>query len=170
MGNRRGAIGFLLMAITVLLLTSSCASRKKAVKPAPHADYQWMTAKMNGKLNTENGDIDFSGSIRMRRDSVVWLSASGFMGIENIRAMITQDSVFVLNRMDQTYLAEPLVEVADRYQWFPTLQENQALLLGDPVELRYGDNIVKIRYSDIHWDEPTSFPIKINKNYERIKL
>ena len=160
-----------LLAMVMLLLNASCTARKKLVSPMAHAaDYQWMTAKMNGVLNTDNGDIDFTGAIRMRRDSVVWMSASAFMGIENVRALITQDSVFVLNRMDQTYLAEPLVEVAAHYQWFSTLQENQALLLGDPVELHYGANTVKIRYSDIRWDEPTTFPLKINKKYERIKL
>jgi hypothetical protein len=38
------------------------------------------------------------------------------------------------------------------------------------VELQFGPYTAKIRYSDIHWDEPTTFPIKINESYERMKL
>ena len=136
------------------------------------ANYEWMTAKMNGELKAENGELSVSGSIRMRRDSTIWISASAFMGMESIRTLITQDSVFVVNRMNQTYLAEPLAAMVETTQ-VPSLQEIQALLLGngasDHVEIQWGPYTGKIRYSDIHWDEPTTFPIKINKNYERVK-
>ena len=165
--------------LLLVLIVASCSSRKKMVSPMAHvANYEWMSAKMNGELITENGEIPFTGSLKMRRDSTVWLSASVFMGMESIRTLMTQDSVFVINRMNQTYLSEPfstLVEVLGASIQHPTsLREIQSKLLGngssDHVELQYGPYKAKIQYSEIHWDEPTSFPIKINKNYERIKL
>ena len=136
------------------------------------ADYQWMTAKMSGELKVESGEFSFTGNLRMRRDSTIWMSISAFMGMESIRTLITQDSVVLVNRMNQTYLAEPLSTMTQTMQT-PSLQETQALLLGDGsadhVEIQWGPYIAKIRYSDIQWDEPTSFPIKINKNYERVR-
>ena len=142
--------------LLLVLIVASCSSRKKMVSPMAHvANYEWMSAKMNGELITENGEIPFTGSLKMRRDSTVWLSASVFMGMESIRTLMTQ----VLGASIQ----------------HPTsLREIQSKLLGngssDHVELQYGPYKAKIQYSEIHWDEPTSFPIKINKNYERIKL
>ena len=111
----------------------------------------------------------------MRRDRTIWISASALMGIENLRALITQDSVILINRMDQTYLAETLVETCHGASLHPTtLHEFQAMLLGngtsDAVVVQFGPYLAKIKYSDIHWDEPTTFPMKINKKYERIKL
>lgn len=136
------------------------------------ADYQWMTAKMNGELGVGEEEFSFTGNIRMKRDSTVWMSISAFMGMESIRTLITQDSVVMVNRMNQTYLQEPLSAMEQTMQT-PTLQGIQALLLGDGtadhVEIQWGHYMAKIRYSDIHWDEPTNFPIKINKNYQRIK-
>lgn len=156
---------FPLSVLLIAFLFASCSTRKKLVTPATHADYQWMTAKMNGELITENGDISFTGSVRMRRDSVVWLSASALLGMENVRTLVTQDSVFLLNRLEQTYLAEPLPDI--------TLREIQSKLAGsgtaDHVEIQYGSYTAKIKYSEVHWDEPTTFPFKINKNYERIR-
>lgn len=80
----------------------------------------------------------------------------------------------MVNRMDQTYLAEPLQLVAEKMHLPATLQETQALLLGnganDHVAIQFGPYAAKIRYSDIQWNEPTTFPIKINKKYERMKL
>jgi hypothetical protein len=164
----------MLVAIAVLSLVSSCDSKKKLVSPMAHvADYQWMTAKMSGALKMEQEELSFTGNIRMRRDSTVWISVSAFLGMESIRTLVTQDSVILVNRMNQTYLAEPISTMAQTMQ-APSLREIQALLLGDGnadhVEIQWGPYIAKIRYSDIRWDEPTNFPMKINKNYERVKL
>lgn len=166
----------MLFLLASMLLFSSCSSKKKMVSPLAHAfDYEWMTAKMTMDVAAPGVEFkDISGVLRMRRDSAVWISASAMMGMESLRTLITQDSVVMVNRMDQTYLAEPLQQVAEKLQLPATLQETQALLLGkgtnDPIVIQFGPYKAKIRYSDIHWNEPTTFPIKINKKYERMKL
>ena len=128
---------------------------------------------MNGALSVENGEVSFTGTLRMRRDSAVWISAAAMLGMESVRTLVTQDSVIMVNRLNQTYLAEPLATVMEIFQT-PSLRELQNKLLGngtdDHVELQWGPYTAKIRYSDIQWDEPTTFPIKINKKYERVKL
>ena len=176
MNKGRRTNGWVVLAMVGLLLASSCTAKKKLVSPMAHAaHYEWMSAKMSGELKVESGEFPFSGTLRMRRDSTIWISASALMGIENLRALITQDSVILINRMDQTYLAETLVETCHGASLPPmTLHEFQAMLLGngtsDAVVVQIGPYLAKIRYSDIHWDEPTTFPMKINKKYERIKL
>lgn len=174
MNKGRLTIGWVVLAMVGLLLVSSCTAKKKLVSPMAHAaQYEWMSAKMSGELKVESGEFPFSGTLRMRRDSTIWISASALMGIENLRALITQDSVILINRMDQTYLAEPFSAMVETV-CTPSLQELQAALLGngtsDAVVVQIGPYLAKIQYSDIHWDEPTTFPMKINKKYERIKL
>ena len=162
--------------LVLLLLFSSCHARKKLVSPMAHAaDYEWMTAKMTFDVTAEGEELnDLSGILRMRRDSVIWISATAMMGMEAVRACVTTDSVVVVNRLEKTYLAEPFADVAASLQLPLTLPETQALLLGDGksdhVELCFGTYTAKIRYADIHWNEPTTFPIKISPNYERRKL
>ena len=180
MKSRREVIGVLWVAMAMLLLVSSCDSTKQLVSPMAHVtDYQWMTGKINGEVGVRSEELGvgseewtFTGNIRMRRDSTIWISVSAFLGMESLRALVTQDSVVLVNRMNQTYLAEPIAALVQILQ-VPSLRETQALLLGDGtsdrVALQWGPYTVKIRYSDLHWDEPTSFPIKINKNYERVK-
>ena len=161
------------MTVVLLWLVTSCGSKKQLSTPmwSHLSDYEWFTAMIQMDISAPNMEMrDVGGQLRMRRDSTIWISASAMMGMESFRTLITQDSVIVVNRMDKTYLAEPLAEVASRFQWPATLQENQAMLLGEFVELRFGPYIAKIRYSDIQWDVPTTFPIKINKSYERMKL
>ena len=174
MMRRSGHIGLWLMATAMLLLVASCTSRKKLVKPETPVAYQRITAKMNGELKMQNGTYKFSGIIRMHRDSTIWISASAFMGMESFRTLITQDSVVLVNRVDQTYLEEPLSTLSEKWKTPKTIQEYQAMLFNDdvskPVEIQWGPYSAIIRYSDVQWDQPQTFPIKINKKYERIKL
>ena len=100
----------------LLLTAASCSSKKKLVTPMAHADYQWMSAKMTMDVSAQGVELNnVSGVLRMRRDSAVWISASALMGMESIRTLVTEDSVVLVNRMDQTYLAEPVAVMAERY-------------------------------------------------------
>jgi hypothetical protein len=105
------------------------------------------------------------------------------MGVEVLRAKISNDSVWLLNRLEKTYLAEPLDSVSAQLGIPLTLPLVQILLLDNnqglaPVEnqtvqLRtfvMGDLSAKIRYNNIRLDEETTFPLKITDKMERIRL
>ena len=174
------AILFLLTAI----LLASCASRKKVVQPEQPQAFEWLTANMD--IQAEGNGMtynDLSGQIRMRKDSIVWFSVTATMGVEALRAKVSNDSIWVLNRLEKTYLAEPLDTVSaqlgmplslplvqtlllDNNEGFPPV-ENQTVLLKTFV---MGDYSAKIRYNNIKLDEKTSFPLKITNKMERIKL
>ena len=173
----------ILFLLTMLLLTS-CASRKKTVAPAPPQSFEWLTANMaiQAEVNGQSFN-DLSGQLRMRKDSIVWLNVTATMGVEVLRAKISNDSVWLLNRLEKTYLAEPLDSVSAQLGIPLTLPLVQILLLDNnqglaPVEnqtvqLRtfvMGDLSAKIRYNNIRLDEETTFPLKITDKMERIRL
>lgn len=173
----------ILFLLTVLLFTS-CASRKKTVAPAPPQSFEWLTANLS--IQAEGNGVaynDLSGQLRMRKDSIVWLNMTATMGVEVLRAKISNDSVWLLNRLEKTYLAEPLDSVSAQLGIPLTLPLVQILLLDNnqrlaPVEnqtvqLRtfvMGDLSAKIRYNNIRLDEKTTFPLKITDKMERIRL
>ena len=167
-----------------LLVSTSCASRKKVVQPAQPQAFEWLIANMD--IQAEENDMtynDLSGQLRMRKDSIVWLSVTATMGVEVMRAKVSNDSIWVLNRLEKNYLAEPLDTVSaqlgmplslplvqtlllDNNEGFPPV-ENQTVLLKTFV---MGDYSAKIRYNNIKLDEKTSFPLRITDKMERIKL
>ena len=175
MNKHRPLIGLFLLAMACVTLAPSCTAKKKLIAPTAHADYEWMTAKMSLDIKAQDAEYkDVNGLLRVRRDSTIWISVSPMMGIEATRIRITSDSVVIVNRFDKTYLAEPIQQVAETLNLPLTLKESQSLLLGkgtdNPVVLQFGPYTAKIRYSDIHWDEPTTFPIKISESYRRMTL
>ncbi len=65
-------------------------------------DFEWFSAKFSADYEIDNNNSSFSGQIRIRKDSIIWISISKF-SIEGARILITQDSVFVINRLDNNY-------------------------------------------------------------------
>lgn len=65
--------------------------------------FEWFSAKFSADYENEGQKNSFNGLIRIRKDSMVWLSFSPLFGIEVFRMEITQDSVKFINRMNHTY-------------------------------------------------------------------
>jgi len=179
---RQTKIAILLLGIT--LLASACSAHKKVVQPTPPQSFEWLTANMDIQAEG-NGMLynDLSGQIRMRKDSLVWFNVAATMGVEALRAKISNDSIWILNRLEKTYLAEPLDTVSAQLGIPLSLPLIQTLLLDNneglpPVENQtvllkvffMGDITAKVRYNNIKLDEKTTFPLKITNKMERIKL
>lgn len=170
--------------LALVLLASSCASRKKTVAPTPPQSFEWMTSNLD--IQAEGNGMafdDLEGQLRMRKDSLVWLSVTATMGVEVLRAKFSNDSVWIVNRLEKTYLAEPLDTVSAQLGMPLSLPLIQTLLLDNneglpPVENQtvqlktfvMGNLAAKVRYKNIKLDEKTSFPLKITDKMERMRL
>ena len=102
----------------MLILLASCSSQRKIIK-APikeegaeylfkklkehELQYTWLTAKFSAEYKNKGQTNSFNGQVRIRKDSVIWLSFSPALGIEVFRMMLTQDSVNFINRMNNTF-------------------------------------------------------------------
>ena len=177
-----------IVLFALLLTASSCASRKKTVAPVPPQSFEWLTANMaiQAEVNGQSFN-DLSGQLRMRKDSLVWVSVTATMGVEVLRAKISNDSIWILNRLEKTYLAEhvdsldqqigPLFGLRLPFAQFVLLDNIEGI---PPVENQMvgwnqydyytGEIKVKLKYSNIKLDQPTTFPLKITNKMERIQL
>ena len=174
---------FYIVMVGFLLMAASCASRKKTVTPPPQS-FEWLTANVD--IQAEYNGLSFndlSGQIRMRKDSIVWLSVSAILGAEVLRAKVSFDSVWIVNRMEQSYMVEPLDTLSAQLGMPLSLSLVQTLLLDNnegvpPVEnqtvqlknFAFGDMSAKVRYKKIRLGEETTFPLKITNKMERFRL
>ena len=71
-----------------------------------YTDWLYLKGKIN--IIKKEQDITFSISIKHKRDSIIWISASGPFGIEIIRAQITPDSICLINRINKQFLLKPI--------------------------------------------------------------
>ena len=97
---------------------------------ATNTNFQYLSGR--GKVHFKRKDTDQSANfaLRVRRDSAIWLSGSG-LGIEGVRALLTPDSVRVINRLQKTYFAGDYAYLSQLLQVPVSYQQVQAILLGD---------------------------------------
>ncbi|MDT8393873.1 MAG: DUF4292 domain-containing protein [Bacteroidales bacterium] len=110
----------ILTGIILLALLFGCSTRRQLMKePLKEAksiylmeelaknelQFDWFSAKFSIDYIYDKKLTEFKGQIRIRKDSIIWLSFSPALGIEMARIKITNDSVFYMNRISKSYLA-----------------------------------------------------------------
>ena len=151
--NYSTIIRLLLIAI-VIITTVSCASKRKNVKQPMEEivvnalldkirdnelEFEYFSARFNCDAAIDKRNkTSFSGQLRIKKDSVIWVSATGPLGVEVMRFMFTTDSVYMINRMRQVYFIESLDEMTSRIGTKLTFPMLQAMLIGNDVN--YNDN------------------------------
>lgn len=94
-------------------------------------NFGYLTAK--GQLELEDkGEFTSSGySLRMKKDSIIWVSVLPGLGIEAARLKITQDSVYFMNRIHKEYAATDFTFLSKRFQVDVNFDVLQAIFLGN---------------------------------------
>lgn len=111
---------------------------------ANHINFTWFNAKVKVDYEGSSGqNKDATANIRIQKDSIIWISLTGLLGIEGFRVMVTKDSVKVMNKLDKeiqyrsvAYLQELTKLPFDFY----TLQD---LIVGNPIY--FSNNIISFK-------------------------
>jgi hypothetical protein len=126
----------------VVLLLSSCVGTKWTTNTSSQSasavlkkaevntkDMRWFTTSIKGKADFDNRSLPITAQLRMRKDSVIWMSMSALMGIEAARVHITPDSVKLINRLNATYFVGGIESLSEEYNLPFSFYELQDLLL-----------------------------------------
>lgn len=121
---------------------------------AKKISFTTFSSKVKVGYSDDNRKLDFSAFIRMKKDSVIWVSIIAALNIEAFRVMITPDSVVILDKLNRTVQHKPLsylqgiTHVPFDYH---TLED---LIIGNPVYLdktivAYADQGEKLSLSTV---------------------
>ncbi len=109
-------------------------------------DYKTFSAKVD--VDYRGGDdkhYDVNANLRMHKDSLIWISVNAVFGIEAMRLLINQDSVFLLDKLNKTYLTRS-IDYLQEVSGLPlTLSILQDILVGNPVFI---DSVVSYSNND----------------------
>lgn len=96
-------------------------------------DFKTFNAKIRVEYNGKEGGDEATAFVRIKKDSVMWLSLRGALGIEGFRVLITRDSVKVMNLLKKTVQLRSISYLQEMTQLpfdFKTLQD---LVIGNPI-------------------------------------
>ncbi len=98
---------------------------------ARQASFDFFASRFSGTANVNNTHYDISGTIRIRKDSAIYLSLSPFLGIEMARLLITPEEVLFLNRLEGTYYQGDMDVLNRMFNTNMDFQMLQAILVGN---------------------------------------
>ncbi len=96
--------------------------------------FDWFSAKFSIDYIYDKKLTEFRGQIRIRKDSVIWLSFSPALGIEMARLKVTNDSVFFMNRINKTYLKGDYSFINDYLQTNIDFDILQSFVIGNDFQ------------------------------------
>jgi hypothetical protein len=103
---------------------------------ANRIEFETFSAKINTDYQgTDGKKYDVNVFIRMKKDSIIWVSVNGALGIEGMRVLIDKDSVRILNKLDKEYQVRSIAYLQEVAALPLDLHAVQQLIIGNPVFL-----------------------------------
>ena len=118
-----------LFIVVFIVLVSSCNVRKeltieeiskinineiiKSIN-VNEIDANWLSLKGKIKIKSNEDKLSLGINIKIRTDSLIWASINAPIIGEINRVMITQDSLYIINRSNSTWLIEPVENIKQK--------------------------------------------------------
>lgn len=166
----------ILLAIVFALFLHSCRARQ--VQPIPdvsvvapvgelptadeiilrsieqRSSFDWFSANFSGNINIGGNRNNFGGQIRIKNGQQIWITVTAVGGFfEVARLKVTQDSVFLHNRIERTAMIRDHSFFSEMLGIDLTLNMLQDILVGNYFlhEGRLGSIILDFVFSDVHY-------------------
>ncbi len=94
-------------------------------------DFTTLAIKAKALLNMDGADNDVTINFRMAKDQKMWISVTAIAGLEVARMMITPDSVFIINRLESTYIKKPFSFIANYTNQQINFGTLQSIIIGN---------------------------------------
>ena len=93
-------------------------------------DFKFLSTKSKLTIKTETLNQNVVVSIRMKKDSIIWLSA-GLMGIEGVRAIVSVDSIKMIDKINKKAYLFDFKTLSERFNFDLNFNLLQAIILGN---------------------------------------
>ena len=112
---------------------------------------QFTTLKAKVKLDYTTADqsANAAASIRLQKDSVIWVSLTGPFAIEGYRVMIRPDSLVLMDKLKHTVTRRPIGYLEQIARMPISFQDMQNIILGNPLFTR--GEIRSYRHNHNRW-------------------
>ena len=124
---------------------------------ANQTGYRTFSAKAKLILDDGKAQQDFQAGMRMKKDSLLWMSISGPMNVEGARILITPDTFQLLNKISSEYGGHPFSYLNNWLLFpvsFPVLQQ---IITGEKLDIHerastavYQDSVFIVYFENDH--------------------
>jgi hypothetical protein len=130
-----------LLLITLLIL-SACSNRFSGINwnfldrnklEVQEIDFDYFSGKAKVNYKDDKLDIRARANIRIRKDSVIWISFSA-VGIQGARCLINKDSITIMNMVKKEYYVFHYDTLSKQFNFDVNYDAIQAVALGNLIK------------------------------------
>jgi hypothetical protein len=113
----------------------SIAILKQQLSDAINAPFNFTTFYGRAKANYNSPRASGTATvyIKMQKDSIIWISVTGPLNIEGLRALITPDSIKIINKLEGTVQLSSITYLQQLTKIPLTFNDFQNIILGRPL-------------------------------------
>ncbi|SMG33960.1 protein of unknown function [Marivirga sericea] len=141
---------FSVLICCVVLIFSSCGKKLLPTSSIEEEyalekfDFEYLQAKSKIRFSSSDRNLSSSASIRMKKDSVIWISVSPVFGIEAARGYISQDTIVFMDRVNKDVYRYNYESLSNALNFEIDFQMVQSIILGNQVfDFQREDNFSK---------------------------
>lgn len=164
-----------------LVVLSGCSNSKRIAEGKPlrprepnyilkqshkrSLDWDWLGFKMSADVKANGASEDFTLSVRMARDSAIWVSLSPALGVEVARILLTPDSVQLISKvpMNKFVYSGDYQQLQDFLEVPFDFYSFQDLFTGSPLGLDPWHDKFASKVDDDNYLIVEKFPRKVKK-------
>jgi hypothetical protein len=105
-------------------------------------NFNTFSGKAQTKLNVNGDSHDVTLTIRIKKNQEIWVSITAVLGVEVARALITPDSIKLMNRLESTYLKKPFSYIYNYTSKQLNYRTLESLIIGNAVPELVSDNAI----------------------------
>ena len=106
-------------------------------------DFDYLAIKSKIELKEQHKSTDATAVLRIKKDSIIWFNLSGALGVQGMRGIITQDSVYVINRVEKQYSIFSFDAVSEEFNFPIDFSLLQSMIVGNMPKSEYRSQFVK---------------------------
>lgn len=122
--------------------TGSLFSGKKEKLVIVDPEFDYLKSKAKFRFNHNNKKVSATANFRIKKDSVIWISVSGF-GLEAARVLMNKNKVHVIDKLKKQYYEYEFSELSKEYGFDFTFDMMQSVILGNLAEPYRDQKVVK---------------------------
>lgn len=131
----------LVLILLIGLISFSCKRRPAAVDldattaaevlDIQELDFQYLSSRARIAFKNKDNSFSANASIRIQKDSLIWVSVVPALGIEAARCLITTDSIFIVDRINRREMAYDFEQLSRKLNFDVNFRLVQAVLIGN---------------------------------------
>jgi hypothetical protein len=133
----------LFLCAAFALALSSCGKKAVINKQlgdsfkVQEAKFDYLTSRAKILYKDDNQEVSAAVDIRMKKDSIIWMSIKPMLGIEVMRIIITKDSVLILDRMNKSMNLMSMSGLSQKIGFSLSFKMAESLIIGNlPLDVK----------------------------------